>query len=98
MLNNGPGDQHCYSGFYNLPRVKLSYKYLEEEDVEAKRDVMKLVRSNASSRGVLTWFAISFPLSPSLNTHDRANTMKIAVNCERAGRKKLQRQASRRCR
>ena len=84
---------------YNLPRAKLSYKYLKEDDVEVKRDVMKLVRSNASSRRVLTWFAISFSLPLSqLNTHDRANTMKIAVNCERAGQEKLQRQASRRCR
>ena len=68
MLNNGPGDQHRFSGFYNLPRVKLSYKYLEEEDVEVKKDVMKLVRSNASSRRVLMWFAISFPLSHSQHT------------------------------
>ena len=79
-FNNGPGDQHRFSGFYNLP-----FKYLEEKDVAVKRDVRKLLRSNASSRRVLTWFAISFLLSPSLNTHDRANTMKIAVNCERAG-------------
>ena len=71
----GPSTRAATVDFIFLPAAKYNtaLKIWEKEEFKSNS-----YHAAGPSRG--------FP-SCSLNTHDRANTMKIAVNCERAGGK-----------